>query len=66
MFCLFSDLVVSLPYTLTHPKPKQRVISRMVTFPPRSSLNSMSDSSKTDTPSGTAPGLQQIQDTHGG
>lgn len=41
------DLTLELPFTLTHPKPKHRVISQMVNFPPRSSLSSVSDTSKT-------------------
>ena len=43
----FSDLTLELPFTLTHPKPKHRVISQMVTLPPRSSLSSIGDASKT-------------------
>lgn len=34
---------MELPFTLTHPKPKERVISQVVTLPPRSSLSSFSD-----------------------
>ena len=29
-----SDLTLELPFTLTHPKPKHRVISQMISLPP--------------------------------
>ena len=29
-----SDLTLELPFTLTHPKPKERVISQMISLPP--------------------------------
>lgn len=58
---IFSDLTLELPFTLTHPKPKHRVISQMVSFPPRSSLSSATDNSKatasaTATSTTTKPG----------
>ncbi|XP_019864233.1 PREDICTED: beta-arrestin-2-like isoform X1 [Amphimedon queenslandica] len=40
---LGSDLTLELPFTLTHPKPKERVISQVITLPPRSSLSSITD-----------------------
>ena len=43
-----SDLTLELPFTLTHPKPKDRVISQLVTLPARSSLSSVSDPNKTE------------------
>ena len=42
-FVCCSDLILELPFTLTHPKPKERVISQIVTLPSRSSLTSVSD-----------------------
>ena len=29
-----SDLTLELPFTLTHPKPKERVISQKISLPP--------------------------------
>jgi beta-arrestin len=35
-----SDLTMELPFTLTHPEPKEKVVSQMVTLPLRASLSS--------------------------
>ena len=45
-----SDLALKLPFTLTHSQPKERVISQLVTLPPRphpsSSAGTTSDEGK--------------------
>ena len=45
-----SDLALKLPFTLTHSQPKERVISQLVTLPPRplpsSSAGTTSDEAK--------------------
>ena len=44
-----SDLTLELPFTLTHPKPKYRVISQMISLPPPVSPDKATPSSDTAT-----------------
>lgn len=44
--CFSSDVTLELPFTLTHPKPKEKVVCQKVTFPPRASLSYASDIKK--------------------